>query len=240
VATAPPPVLEPDESDESLEWLALLEELDLPLATIGLRVRFWQQPPGRLTTETAMLQQGRVGVTDRFSVPLATVGDELGAFVVAVYLVRAEALSGPLAPPPWALTAASPPTPMRWVRMTVRPGDSRVAIEARWRAVGEERIRIVGLTATTPKRAIDAAWAGFPLLWDYQGISRGEQAFRERVRVGLDELAKRSSNFEHGLTISAIAKASGFTRSYFSSCLTKYGIDRDLLTAWRPGLPMPL
>ena len=96
---------------------------------------------------------------------------------------------------------------MRWVRQTLRHDDSPVALEARWRAIGEERLSIIGLTDRTPKRQVDQAWVGLPLLREYQGLGRAEQAFRERVRIALRKLGERPSSFVRGLTITRIARA---------------------------------
>lgn len=234
-----------EEPDEGLEWLALLEEFDLPLDTLGIRVRFWQAPPGALTTEAARLQFVRgvgahAAIHQRLVEPLATVEAELGEYLVAVYLVAAEVLDGPQAPPLWKLTSLDSPWPARWVRQTVRHANSPVALESRWRCIGQERVRILGLTETVPKREVDRAWDAFPLLREYQGIGQTEQAFRAQVRTGLNTLAQRPSNFERGMNITRIAKASGYSRGHFTTRLTDYGIDRVALTSWRPGQPLPL
>lgn len=232
-----PPDAEPD---EGLEWLAVVEELDLPLDTVGLRWRIWYEPPDSLISETARFWHGQVEVTDRRALPHPTAEATLGAYRVAVYLLPAAVLEGPRAPPLWAIPAHPAAVGVRWVRQTIRHGESPVALEARWRAIGQERLHLIGLTERTPKHDIDRAWAGFPLLRDYQGIGQTEQAFRAQVRWGLGQLAQRPSNFERGLTITGVARASGYSRGHLTTCLTLYGIDRAALLSWRPGQPMPL
>jgi hypothetical protein len=232
-----PPDAEPD---EALEWLAVVEELDLPLGTVGLRWRIWQEPPGALISETARFWHGQVEVRDRRALPHPTAETHLGPYLVAVYLLPAAVLEGPQAPPLWAIPAQPEPVGVRWVRQTVRYADSPVALEARWRAIGQERLQIIGLTETTPTRDINRAWAGLPLLREYQGIGQTEEGFRQRVRDTLAELGQRPSNFRQRLSIRRLATASGFSRQHFTTCLTRYGIDRLTLTNWRPGRPMPV
>ncbi len=78
-------------------------------------------PPGALTTETAALYHARVAVNRRFSVPLPTVGQHLGVYRVAVYLVPVDALEGRKRPRFGRSTPRAGRSPMRWVKADPAP-----------------------------------------------------------------------------------------------------------------------
>ncbi len=59
------------------------------------------------------------------------------------------------------------------------------------------------------------------------------------MRIALRKLGERPSSFVRGLTITRIARAAGYNRTYFSDRLTEFGIDPDGLRNWRTGSRCP-